>query len=136
MLRGPADAYGDVQLGLDRFARLAHLAVGWQPASVNHRPGASQDTPRDLGQLLHDFQVLLLFDAPANSHDDLGLGDVHVTYGCLDVLDELFASGLLGQRRIYGHDLSAQRLQFFDRKGSLSHGGHILLALSKRDVGL
>jgi hypothetical protein len=73
---------------------LAHLSVGWQPARVNHRPGARQDTPYGLGQLFYDFQVLLLFDTPANSYDDIRLGDVYTTYGCLDVLDELFAPGL------------------------------------------
>ncbi len=78
VLRRAADAQGQIQLGLDGHARLAHLARGRQPALVDHRPRGADRAAQGLGQFLGQLHVVLLLDAASHGHQDVLLRDVHV----------------------------------------------------------
>ena len=78
VLRRAADAQGEIELGLDRHARLAHLPRGRQPALVHHRPRGADRAAQRLGEFLGKFQVVLLLDAAAHRHEHVLLRDVHV----------------------------------------------------------
>ncbi len=113
---------------------MAHLAVGWQPAGINHGAGTSQHPAHRFGQLLDQGQVVLFFDAPPHGHYHIGLGDVHLAHRGFHVFEELSVRDLLSQRRIHGDDLTAQRLALFEREGRLPQGSHVEVGLAKGEL--
>ncbi len=97
MLKGTANADGDVDFGFDRFARSAHLAVLWKPLFVNHRAAARKGGPQSVGQFLNRGDVLWILDASPHRDENIGLGDVHVPYGGLHIFQEPLGGSFFGK---------------------------------------
>ena len=87
-----ADAEREIQLGRHRLAGGADLAIHGEPSRVADGTRSRELAAQRLGQLLGQFDVLLLFDSATHGHDDLGLRQVDGLLGFLEDFLRLVAN--------------------------------------------
>ena len=77
MLNGSADAEREIQFGCNRLTGRSNLAVHGQPARIADGTRGRNLATESFGELLGNFDILLLFYAATDSDDNFGLGKIN-----------------------------------------------------------